>query len=266
MHQPQVSRLELTFRERAGKTYLAEQFVSSPLKVLRPFDLGEGCALLHIINVGPGVLGGDRYALDIRVISGAQVVLVNQSATKLHPGLANTAAEQTITFHVEAGANLFYNPGLTIPFRDTDFSQRISVHLEKGARFGMLERWSMGRTAMGEAFAFRRLSSRVHVSRAGRLVYADGLELTPSLATSLAVTEGYLYLAMGVWFGADWPIDTDANMEAGHTVLKPSFGESALVSGFIGGYSEQGFYLRAAAHDSFKLMEKLRGAVPLELY
>ena len=209
------------------------------------------------------MLGGDHYALNIRVMSGAKVTLVNQSATKLQPGLGDKAAEQDIIFSVETGADLFYNPGLTIPFRDADFSQRVTVRLEKGARFGMLERWSMGRTAMGEAFAFRKLSSRVHVSRAGRLVYADGLELTPSLATSLAVTEGYPYLAMGVWFGADWPIDTDANTEAGHTVLKPSFDESALVSGFVGDY---GFYVRAAAHDSFEVMEKLRRAVPLELY
>ena len=182
-----MSRLELTFRERASKTYLAEQFVSSPLKVLRPFDLGDGRALLHIINVGPGVLGGDRYALNIHVKQGAKVTLVNQSATKLHPGLADTAAEQTISFHVETGADLFYNPGLTIPFRDADFSQRVTVRLKEGARFGMLERWSMGRTAMGEAFAFRKLSSRVRIYRTGKLVYADGLELTPSLATSLAV-------------------------------------------------------------------------------
>ena len=238
-----VSRLELTFRQREGKTYLAEQYVGSPLKILRPFEIGGGRVVLQLLNVGPGVMQGDRYDLFVRVQSGAKVVLVNQSATKLHT-MPSGSASQKVTIRVEEGAELEYYPGLVIPYRDADFTQRTEIHLEEGTRFGTLERFSVGRTAHGEVFSFRRLSSRLRVLRSGTLVYGDGLELTPPKAAHIGIADKHTYLAAGVWLWDEAP----KNEEERRDIVRPSFGEASLVHGSF----EHGLYLRCLGTDGLE--------------
>ena len=242
-----VSRLELTFRQRdaqdGSQTYLAEQYVGSPLKILRPFEVGGGRVVLQLLNVGPGVMQGDRYNLSVRVQSGAKVVLVNQSATKLHT-MPSGSASQNITVHVERGAELEYYPGLVIPYRDADFTQRTDVHLEEGARFGTLERFVMGRTAHGEAFGFRRLSSRLRIYRDDTLVYGDGLELPSERTSHLGLTDRSTYLAAGVWLWGEQP----EFLEESRETVRPEFGQAALVQGGFGA----GLYLRGLDADGLE--------------
>lgn len=244
MNQQRVSRLELNFRQRDAKTYLAEQFVGSPLKILRPFEVGDGRVILQLLNVGPGVMQGDHYDLSISVKSGAKVVLVNQSATKLHT-MPEGAARQNVTLHVEQGAELEYYPGLMIPYREADFAQRTEVHLDEGARFGTLERFSMGRTAHREVFSFRRVSSRLHIYREKRLVYADGLELTPRSASHLGILDAHTYLAAGAWLWDEASRSEKEQRKEEQRVVRPTFGES-LVHGAFG----EGLYLRSLGRDS----------------
>ncbi|CAN5898205.1 hypothetical protein BH24DEI2_BH24DEI2_03740 [soil metagenome] len=236
-----ASRLELTFRARGGQTYLAEQFVGSPLKILRPFALDEGRVVLQILNVGPGIMQGDVFELNIQVETGAKVVLVTQSATKLH-AMPHGAARQTVSLRVETGAELEVYPGLVIPYRDAEFYQRTEVRLKRGARFGLLERWSVGRVAHGEAFGFRRLSSRLHIQREGRLVYADGLELTPKTASHLGVSDGHAYLAAWVWL---WD---DGEFASATEVVRPTLAGTSLVHGSFG----EGLYLRCLGLDGLE--------------
>ena len=250
-----VSRLELTFRQRdvqgRGQTYLAEQYVGSPLKILRPFEIGGGRVVLQLLNVGPGVMQGDRYDLSVRVQSGAKVVLVNQSATKLHT-MPSGSACQNVTVHVEWGAELEYYPGLVIPYRDADFIQRTEVHLEEGARFGTLERFSMGRTAHGEGFSFRRLSSRLRIYRDDTLVYGDGLELSPPKAAQVGATDKYPYLAAGVWL---WGERSESKEE--RETVRPSFAEASLVHGAFDDSFGGGLYLRCLGTDGLEQTQQI---------
>lgn len=253
-----TSRLKLTFVCRDGKTVLERQHASYPLKVLRPFELGDGRALLQLLNVGPGLLAGDTYELDITVRGGAKVVLVNQSATKVHTMPPGTSARQTLHVTVEAGGELESYPGLVIPFVGSDAAFTTIVALEEGSRFVSLESWAMGRVGRGELFAFRRLSSRFRVTLAGKLVYADALELAPEGLPLMGVTDGFPYLASGFWqWDTPW------------TVLEEAF---PLVMGSCG--PERG-YLRALAADGLELRRDLaallqawhiqRGVAPLPL-
>jgi len=147
-----MTKLDLSFEVREGKTYLSKQFVSSPLKIIRPFDLGDGRVLLQIVNVGPGVMAGDDFDISITLKAGAKVVLLNQSATKLHSMSLGESARQDINIHVEDGAELEYYPGLTIPFKETVFLQTTTVHLATTAKFAFVENWSMGRIAFDVGF------------------------------------------------------------------------------------------------------------------
>lgn len=193
--------LRLVFRTRGGVTYLADQFVRAPFRIVRPFPLEDGSILLQLTHVAPGMFAGDVYRLDVVVESGARVVLVGASATKVHRMVSSGVAEQTVACTVMAGGALEYYPGLVIPFPGSAFVQAVDVTLSPGARFGMLELWAMGRIERGEYLAFRRLCSRARVVLDHRPCYLDALELRAdrSHPAGWGVLEGHRYVATGYW-------------------------------------------------------------------
>lgn len=241
------AKLELTFALREGKTYIAQQSVTAPLKIWRPFVIDgkhskDGRVLVQLVNVSPGIMAGDNYDIKIHLGKNTKVVLVNQSATKLHHMLQNLSAKQTIHLQLEDNAELEYYPGLTIPFPDAAFEQSINVELSENAKFSFLESWAMGRIERGETFAFRQLSSRLRVKCLGKLVYADALELRPPLIGT-GILDGHTYLASGLWWGKYEP----ALLHQSDTVT--------LVTGQL---SENQTYLRALAKDGLELKQELQ--------
>ncbi|NOK63283.1 MAG: hypothetical protein GFH27_549325n9 [Chloroflexi bacterium AL-W] len=194
-----MTRLRLVFDQRDGQTVLREQYASSPLKIVRPFALEHGRVLLQLVNVGPGVMANDAFDIHITLCEGAKVVLLNQSATKLHSMPTEARATQHVQIHLAAEAELEYYPGLSIPYRGTAFQQQITVELAMDAKFAFFERWAMGRIAFGERFVFRHLASQIKVYRDNLLLYADALELSKD-APQIGLTDHFAYLGAGFWF------------------------------------------------------------------
>lgn len=246
---PVQGRLELVFAPGFGGTSLAHAHSSAPLKIVRPFPLGRGRALVQILTLGPGFCGGDHYALDITVEPGARAVVIMQAAARILGMTADAEATQSVNLTVHSGGQLEYYPGLTIPFADSSFVQRIHVAAAADARVGILEHWSMGRSSRGEHLRFRRLSSRTTVVMDGAPVYADAIELEPSL-TNVAATgmlENYRYTASGFWLGAS-PDFADMN-PVERTLM--AFGHTA----------PDQVYLRALAMDGYAMAGVLQSAV-----
>jgi urease accessory protein len=244
---PRGAKLELTFAMREGKTYIAHQSTAAPLKIWRPFAIDgkhseDGRVLVQIINVSPGVIAGDNYDIKIHLNENAKVVLVNQSATKLHQMPEGLSAKQTIHIHLEDNAELEYYPGLTIPFPDAAFEQKINVELSENAKFSFLESWAMGRIERSESFVFRHLSSRLRVKRSGKLIYADALELRPLFVTT-GILDGHTYIASGLWWGKHEP---------------PLLHQSESMTLVTGQISENQMYLRTLAKDGLELKQRLQ--------
>ena len=229
-------KLRLTFRIRNGQTSLAEQYDQAPLKVVRPFDAGDGRVLVQIANTTAGILAGDRCRIAVRVEAGAKVILVSQSATKVHSMPADASASEHISARVEAGGELELYPGLVIPFPQADFSQVIDVSLAAGAKFGFLESWAMGRVERGEHLAFRRMSSRVRVTLDGSPCYRDALDLAPGARpVSWGVLEGHRYSASGYWlWDAPLPLEPCVGADPLLATVRPAKGS---------------LFLRALGHD-----------------
>jgi urease accessory protein len=237
-----AAKLELTFAVREGKTYIAHQSTATPLKIWRPFDIDDERVLVQIVNVSPGMMAGDDYRLELVLQANSKVVLVNQSATKLHQMPEGLLAKQTIHIQLEDNAELEYYPGLTIPFPDAAFEQSINVELSERAKFSFLESWAMGRIERDEAFVFRQLSSRLRVKRSGKLFYADALELRPPFVGT-GILDGYTYLASGLWWGKYEP------------ALLHQTDTLTLVTGQL---SEGQTYLRSLAKDGLELKQQLQ--------
>lgn len=243
------SRLELVFAPGRGGTTLAHAHVTAPLKIVRPFPLDGGRALVQIVTLGPGLCAGDRCAIDVTVEPGARAVVVMQSASRLLGMPDGEHASQTVTLTVRGGGQLEYYPGLTIPFADSDFVQRVQADAEPGSRLAIVESWATGRTGCGEHLRFRRLSSRTTVSIGGRPAYADALELVPALAHvgGAGVLERHRYVASGFWHGATLPE---------HECLPAA--EGTLVA--FGQTTPTQVYLRALATDGVALGRVVQAA------
>jgi urease accessory protein len=200
---PVQGRLELVFAPGRGGTSLAHAHVSAPLKIVRPFALDGGRSLVQVLTLGPGFCGGDHYTLDVTVNPGARAVVIMQAASRILGMTADAHATQSVNLTVHSGGQLEYYPGLTIPFADSSFVQRVHVVAAADARVGILEHWSMGRSSRGEHLRFRRISSRTTVEIGSSPAYADAIALEPARmnVAGTGILENYRYLASGFWHG-----------------------------------------------------------------
>lgn len=242
--------LELVFAPGLRGTVLAHAHVTAPLKIVRPFLLDGGRALVQILTLGPGLCAGDQCTIDVTVEAGARAVVITQSASRLLSMPEGAPATQSVNLTVTADGQLEYYPGLTIPFADSSFNQRVHARVESGARLGVLESWSTGRTGRGEHLRFRRLSSRTTIAVDGLPAYADALELEPAAANvaGAGILEGYRYVASGFWHGAT--LGSGAPMPPSDGSLM-AMGQSTVDQ----------VYLRALAMDGYALGETLQAAV-----
>jgi urease accessory protein len=246
---PVHGRLELVFAPGPGGTSLAHAHASAPLRIVRPFRLDDGRALVQVVTLGPGFCGGDRYTLDVTVEPGAHAVVIMQTAARILGMTGDAQATQLVNLTVHPGGQLEDYPGLTIPFPDSSFVQQVHVAAAAGARIGILENWSMDRSSRGEHLRFRRLSSRTTVAMDGATIYADAIELEPAL-TNVAATgilENCRYMASGFWLGAS-----------------PDLGSLNSVDGTLmafGHTAPDQVYLRALAMDGYAMGRLLQSAV-----
>jgi urease accessory protein len=245
-----VGRLDLSFTAAGTRTVLAHAHVRAPLKIVRPFELEDGRVLVQVLHLGPGMCGGDEYAINISVQPRARAVVIMQAAARVIGMRDGAHASQQVTLNVEPGGHLEYYPGLTIPFADGSFVQRVDVNAARDSRLGILETWGTGRNMRGEHLAFRRISSRTRVSIDGQISFADAMELEPA-ATDVGgtgVLEGHRYVASGFWHNAT--LDRDAGLTVREGVIA-AFGQSTLDS----------VYLRTLAMDGGAVMETTNESV-----
>lgn len=192
--------LDLHFVVRRGKTVLLRDVQKAPLMIVRPFTLPCGTLMVFIVNPTGGVLGGDHSEIRVQVDSGARVLLLTQSATRLQPSPGGEVATQDIHFTVQEGARLEYYPERTIPFARSRFCQTLQAELEDGAEFGLTESLATGRVHMGERLQFEEYRSQVQVWQDGRRSYLDRQHLQPGDYTrSPGILSAADYVASGVW-------------------------------------------------------------------
>lgn len=181
----QRGRAELELARRAGRTRLTHSRTRPPLQVqqaLYPDGALPDMAFVFLANPTGGLLDGDRQEISVAVHSGAKAHITTQSAAKIYAMPRGGQAEQRIALDVAAGGYLEYLPDPLIPYRDAALNQTISINLEPGAALLTWEVITPGRTAMGEAFRYRRISSRLTVTRRGKNppAYREAFDLTPA--------------------------------------------------------------------------------------
>jgi len=174
---------------------LTERRYALPLQVLEPMELEASVAALMLLNPTGGVVGGDRLRTEVRLGAGSHACLTTPSATRIYRS-AGPPALLTFRATLEAGARLEYVPDHLIPSPGARARQVTEVVLARGATALILDAWSVGRPARGEAWDFAELDLELAVSDADGPILRDRACLGGSrFWDRLGGAEGHAYVA-----------------------------------------------------------------------
>ena len=172
----QHGELRLGLEKRGEKTSLTRRYFTVPFGptwAIHPPGTQSMPELLITTPAG-GILGGDRYDIDVSLGSGAAASVLTTGATKVYRGPDSC---QSAFFRMDEGAFLEYLPHHVIPFADSAYRQENTFSLSESATLVCWEAYSAGRVGRGERFAFSSLSNRTRIFRDGVPEVVDGFEL-----------------------------------------------------------------------------------------
>ncbi|MCE2395470.1 urease accessory protein UreD [Candidatus Poribacteria bacterium] len=192
--------LRLAFAQQNDRTVMAESFFRVPLQVMKPRYDASGCACVYLLSPTGGIVQGDDYQIQVKLAANTHATLTTQASTKVY-AMPGQGATQSMWGRVGQDAIFEYLPDSTILFRDANFSQSLSLFLERGAKVALQEIVMPGRLARGEKLAFTRYQSRIEVSDSQGLLLYDSCRLQRKCLLYLSVP-GVLgeYACWGSWY------------------------------------------------------------------
>jgi urease accessory protein len=177
-------RIALAVAAEAGVTRRRRVAEQGSLRVRFPGPAGRELEAV-VVNTAGGMAGGDRFAIDIAVEPGAQLLVGTVAAEKIYRSNAD-ATDVAVKLDVAAGAAMRWLPQETILFDRARLDRRIDVDLADGASLVLAEAVIFGRSAMGESVEQGELIDRWRIRVGGRLVFAESVRLAGAIARKLA--------------------------------------------------------------------------------
>jgi urease accessory protein len=182
--------VRLAFVRKAGRTRLAGLHQRAPLRALFPKHRSDDPPLAALLNVGGGLVAGDRCAVEVAVGEGAAAVVTSQAAEKVYRSTGADAVVET-RLQVAAGGWLEWCPQETILFDHARLRRRLRLELPSDARGAMIgEMLVLGRLASGEQARHGLLFDRIEVRRDGALAWSDRLRLEGAFGSVLDAAAG----------------------------------------------------------------------------
>jgi urease accessory protein len=175
--------LDLDLAPSEGATRIVRQSLHGPLYILRPIYTDPGrpdMAFIYALQMGDGLVQGDRYRIDLDCAPGSAVHFTTQAATKLYR-MHDNFATQIVDLRAGDGAYVEYLPDPIIPFRDARFYQRTRLKLAATASVILGEILLPGRVAYGEVHAYTLYCADTEVSGLdGTPLVIDRVKLAPT--------------------------------------------------------------------------------------
>jgi urease accessory protein len=182
--------VRLAFAQKAGRTCLAGLHQRAPLRALFPKHHSDDPPLAALLNVGGGLVAGDRCEVEVTVGEEAAVVVTSQAAEKVYRSTGADAVVET-RLQVAAGGWLEWCPQETIMFDRARLRRRLRLELAGDARGAMIgEMLVLGRLASGERARHGLLFDRIEVRRDGKLAWSDRLRLEGAFGSVLDAAAG----------------------------------------------------------------------------
>lgn len=185
-----LSRYDGDLRFAVADGRISELSFTPPLRLFRPHaEIGEPRGIV-LGNIAGGVVGGDRLAMSVEVGAGESLLATTQAAEKIYRSDGATA-RMTVDLSAGPTATLEYLSSGTILFDGARLTRTTSLDLAESARALYAEMLVFGRIARGETFVTGALRDDIRVSRGGRLLWVDALELSDGIAEALDAGAGF---------------------------------------------------------------------------
>lgn len=192
-----VSRISACAALKDGKTILEDLSFTAPYKIMTPFEKENGGIQIMPLCASAGIMAGDSQEFSYHVKEGADLEILSQSFEKIHK-MDEGSASRIIEVQVDKNAALYYYPQPVIPFAQSAFDSKMTIHLEdETSKLFLLEIISCGRNAHEERFQYRRFSSKVLLYRGEKLIYRDNTRYEPDKMPmeGIGLYEGYTHMA-----------------------------------------------------------------------
>lgn len=200
-----------------------------------------------MLNTSGGLTGGDRFEARATAGPGSQLVLTTQAAERAYRSASGTARVST---HLSAatGATLHWLPQELIVFDGASLDRRLDIEMAADAELVMVEPVVFGRRAMGETSVSGTFRDRITLTRDGKPVFRDRIDLTGHISAHLnrpAIAAGMTALASALYAGPR----AEALLPILRTVLPDTGGVSLVAPDLLA--------IRLLAPDSFELRRSL---------
>ncbi len=236
-----------------GVPIISEQSFRAPIHLSKS-HIDEGCLVQSIVNPTAGFFDGDRLESNIRVGSGAHLVLSTPSASRVYRARSGKAAVSLQKFYVGENASLEWIPEPFIPHAGARYVQQTEISLHPTASLLFFDWIAPGRVAMGETFAYEELRWELDLLLDEKLIARERYQLRPddqSIEALRAKFSAAHYLSVYAAGGMarHWPAEMLDSLTGDDVYL----GHGPLTGGV--------YLIRALCRDSLsarKLIETLR--------
>ncbi|MGB0682231.1 MAG: urease accessory protein UreD [Magnetovibrionaceae bacterium] len=183
------ARARLVFKAGKNGAETSSLLQQAPLRVLFPYPAQGDITTAAITNTSGGLVGGDRLAVELIAEKGARILACQQAAEKVYRS-AGQSSLVDVSITAEDGAWAEWLPQETILFEGSDLRRCNVINMAPGSTVLAGEMLVFGREAHGESLTSVVLKETWEVRRAGRLVWADILELGEDVSAVLAHPAG----------------------------------------------------------------------------
>jgi urease accessory protein len=169
------AKLELDYRQKGHKTYLAKKSQKGPLTVQRPFYPEGGICHNYILHPPGGVVGGDQLEIELKASNGAHSLITTPGATKFYRSKADLESQQTQTIFVDNNTIVEWLPQQNIFFSGARSRLNTVVDIQSGGKFIGWEMHCFGRPANQEGFDEGAIKSCTQIIIDNQLVLVEQL-------------------------------------------------------------------------------------------
>jgi urease accessory protein len=152
-----------------------------PIKFINPRPQAGSCQV-YVSNYGGGMVDGDAIRIRVECAEGARLYLGTQASTKIYKAAGRGGCQQETVGTVRANALAVVCPDPVVPFADSRYRQSQSWEVHPSGELIVMDWLQPGRSARGEVFAYRALSSELRITRpGGEPILVERFALEPGL-------------------------------------------------------------------------------------
>ena len=170
------AELHLGFSRKGTKTLLSKRSHRGPLTVQRPFYPEGGMCHVYLLHPPGGVVAGDRLRIDVHAACNTEVLITTPAAGKFYRSAGEQAC-QNVNLQVDEDAVLEWVPQETIIYEGARLASKVTINLEKQARFIGWEILALGRPASSEGFEYGDVHLSWQILQNKKLIFLEEMRL-----------------------------------------------------------------------------------------